>query len=103
MLRPRFRVSADSHPDLTGHIVFDAVTALFPASGYVESILENGAMVVNNIAIHKPLVLNGAASLPGHAGCVMNGEKWEFRAAAAPNFDNGTVILDSVYAGGYFS
>lgn len=30
---PNFRISVDTHPDLTGHIVFDAV--LFPASGYV--------------------------------------------------------------------
>ncbi|EGN96333.1 hypothetical protein SERLA73DRAFT_186037 [Serpula lacrymans var. lacrymans S7.3] len=28
---PHFRINVDSHPDLTGHIVFDAV--LFPASG----------------------------------------------------------------------
>ncbi|KAG9317960.1 hypothetical protein JVU11DRAFT_12 [Chiua virens] len=96
-----FRVNADSHPDLTGHIVFDAV--LFPASGYVESILENGAMVVSNIAIHKPLVLNGPGSTPGHAGCVINGAKWEFRAATIPQFDNGAIVLDSVYASGTFS
>lgn len=32
---PHFRVNVDSHPDLTGHIVFDAV--LFPASGCVRS------------------------------------------------------------------
>ncbi|KAG9316161.1 hypothetical protein JVU11DRAFT_3844 [Chiua virens] len=90
-----FRVNADSHPDLTGHIVFDAV--LFPASGYVESILENGAMVVSNIAIHKPLVLNGPGSMPGHAGCVINGDKWEFRAATTPHYDSGVIILDSIY------
>ena len=115
---PHFRVSVDTHPDLTGHIVFDAV--LFPASGcvipllncclhssvwysYVESILENGAMIVTDIAIHKPLVLNGTGSLPGHAGCVINGDKWEFRAATTPNYDNGAIILDSVYASGSFS
>ena len=60
-------------------------------------------MVVNNIAIHKPLVLNGAGSLPGHAGCVIKGDKWEFRAATTPNYDNGEIILDSVYASGSFS
>lgn len=60
-------------------------------------------MVLNNIAIHKPLVLSGPGSLPGHAGCVINGNKWEFRAATTPVFDNGEIILDSVYASGSFS
>ncbi|KAI9458237.1 putative nonribosomal peptide synthetase, partial [Boletus coccyginus] len=96
-----FRVNVDTHPDLTGHIIFGAV--LFPASGYIESILENGAMVVNNIAIHKPLVLNGSGSFPGHAGCIINGDKWEFKSATTPHYDNGTIILDSVHASGFFS
>ncbi|KIK92693.1 hypothetical protein PAXRUDRAFT_146735 [Paxillus rubicundulus Ve08.2h10] len=98
---PHFRINVDSHPDLTGHIVFDAV--LFPASGYVESILENGAMVASNVAIHKPLVLNGAGALPAHAGCVIDGDKWQFRASTNNEFDNGNIILDSVYASGSFS
>lgn len=34
---PHFRVNVDSHPDLTGHIIFDAV--LFPASGCVRSLV----------------------------------------------------------------
>ncbi|KAH7918142.1 ketoacyl-synt-domain-containing protein, partial [Leucogyrophana mollusca] len=96
-----FRINADSHPDLTGHIVFDAV--LFPASGYVESILENGAMVATNVAIHKPLVLNASGALPGHAGCVIDGDKWQFRASTNNEFNNGDIILDSVYASGSFS
>ncbi|KAF9228933.1 putative nonribosomal peptide synthetase [Gyrodon lividus] len=98
---PHFRINVDSHPDLTGHIVFDAV--LFPASGYIESILENGAMVASNIAIHKPLVLSGAGALPGHAGCVIDGDKWQFRASTNNEFNNGVIILDSVYASGSFS
>ncbi|KIJ63457.1 polyketide synthetase [Hydnomerulius pinastri MD-312] len=98
---PHFRINVDSHPDLTGHIVFDAV--LFPASGYVESILENGAMVATDIVIHKPLVLNGAGALPGHAGCVIDGNKWQFRASTNNDFNNGDIILDSVYASGSFS
>ncbi|KIJ63455.1 polyketide synthetase [Hydnomerulius pinastri MD-312] len=98
---PHFRVNVDSHPDLTGHIVFDAV--LFPASGYVESILENGAMVASDIAIHKPLVLNGPGSFPGHAGCVIDGDKWQFRASTNNEFNNGAIVLDSVYASGSFS
>ena len=60
-------------------------------------------MTVNNIAIHKPLVLNGAGSFPGHAGCVINGDKWEFRATTTTNYDNGEIILDSVHASGSFS
>ncbi|KAF9241407.1 putative nonribosomal peptide synthetase [Melanogaster broomeanus] len=98
---PHFRVNVDSHPDLTGHIVFDAV--LFPASGYVESILENGAMVATNIAIHKPLVLNGSGALPAHAGCVIDGDKWQFKASTNNDYNNGDIILDSVYASGSFS
>ncbi|KAI6142295.1 putative nonribosomal peptide synthetase [Pisolithus thermaeus] len=98
---PHFRINVDTHPDLTGHIVFDAV--LFPASGYVESILENGAMVVTNIAIHKPLVLNGSGSNPGHAGCIIDGDKWQFRASTNNEFYSGEIVMDSVYASGQFS
>ena len=60
-------------------------------------------MVVSNIAIHKPLVLNGTGSIPTHAGCVIDGDKWQFKAS--PNFDyvRGEVILDTVYASGQFS
>ncbi|KAH7890103.1 putative nonribosomal peptide synthetase [Phlebopus sp. FC_14] len=96
-----FRINVDSHPDLTGHIVFDAV--LFPASGYVESILENGAMVASDISIHKPLVLNGTGSSPNHAGCVIDGDQWQFRASTSNEHNNGDIILDSVYASGSFS
>ncbi|KAI6009612.1 putative nonribosomal peptide synthetase [Pisolithus orientalis] len=98
---PHFRINVDTHPDLTGHIVFDAV--LFPASGYVESILENGAMVVTDIAIHKPLVLNGSGSNPGHAGCVIDGDKWQFKASTNNEFYDGEILMDSVYASGQFS
>ena len=61
---------------------------------YVESILENGAMAVNTIMIHEPLVLNGTSSLPGHAGCVIDDDKWEFRVTTTPNYNNGKIILD---------
>ncbi|KAI6098831.1 putative nonribosomal peptide synthetase [Pisolithus croceorrhizus] len=81
---PHFRINVDTHPDLTGHIVFDAV--LFPASGYVESILENGAMVVTNIAIHKPLVLNVA-----------------IQSVYQQRIYNGEIVMDSIYASGQFS
>ncbi|EIW85840.1 hypothetical protein CONPUDRAFT_80229 [Coniophora puteana RWD-64-598 SS2] len=96
-----FRINVDSHPDLTGHIVFDAV--LFPASGYVESILENGAMVVTDVSIHKPLVLEGTGNWPAHAGCAIDGDKWQFRASTNKEFVNGDIVLDTVYASGSFS
>ncbi|KAG6329744.1 hypothetical protein ID866_9345, partial [Astraeus odoratus] len=98
---PHFRINVDTHPDLTGHIVFDAV--LFPASGYVESILENGAMVVGNIVIHKPLVLGGSGSDPRHVGCIVNGDKWQFKVSTNNEFYNGNIIMDAVYASGQFS
>ncbi|KAF9223007.1 ketoacyl-synt-domain-containing protein, partial [Gyrodon lividus] len=98
---PHFRINIDSHPDLAGHVIFDA--PLFPASGYVESILENGAMVVQDIAIHKPLVLKGHDTFPTHAGCVIDGHRWQFRASTTDEFDNGAVVLDTVYASGTFS
>lgn len=60
-------------------------------------------MIVNNIMIYKPLVVSGPGSLPGHAGCVINGDTWEFRATTTPVFDNGAIVLDSVYASGSFS
>ncbi|KIJ63897.1 hypothetical protein HYDPIDRAFT_29243 [Hydnomerulius pinastri MD-312] len=59
-------------------------------------------MVASDIAIHKPLVLNGPDSFPGHARCVINGNKWWFRASTN-KFNNGAIILDSVYASGSFS
>ncbi|KIJ60828.1 polyketide synthetase [Hydnomerulius pinastri MD-312] len=98
---PHFRVNVDSHPDLVGHIIFDA--PLFPASGYVESILENGAMLVQDVAIHKPLVLKGHGTMPTHAGCIIDGNRWQFRASTSDTFDNGAIVLDTVYASGTFS
>ncbi|KAH7927995.1 putative nonribosomal peptide synthetase [Leucogyrophana mollusca] len=96
-----FRINVDSHPDLTGHVVFDAV--LFPASGYVDSILENGAMVASDIVIHKPLILSASGALPAHAGCIIEGNKWQFKASTNNRFSNGDIILDSIYASGSFS
>jgi hypothetical protein len=67
---------------------------------YVESILENGAMAVHDIEIHKPLVLIAHGADPGHAGCVINDNRWEFRASTTNTFDNGHIDLDTVYASG---
>lgn len=59
-------------------------------------------MLVKDVTIHKPLVLNAHGTDPGHAGCVVNGDKWEFRASTTNEFNNGIVVLDSVYASGSF-
>ncbi|KAF9238195.1 putative nonribosomal peptide synthetase [Melanogaster broomeanus] len=95
-----FRINIDSHPDLGGHMIFDA--PLFPASGYIESILENGAMVVQDVTIHKPLILKGHDTIPTHAGCIVDGHRWQFRASTTDEFDNGSAVLDTVYASGTF-
>lgn len=101
LARPCFRMNVDTHADLAGHRIFD--TPLFPASGYVESILENGATVVHNVQIHKPLALRPSDASPGHAGCVISGNAWEFRASTVDNFEAGNAILDTLYASGTFS
>ncbi|EMD32324.1 PKS/NRPS enzyme [Gelatoporia subvermispora B] len=95
-----FRLSVDTHPSLTGHVVMDAV--LYPGSGYIEAILENGAMVVKDFAVHKPLVLAAHAADPTHAGCIISGNRFEFRASTSNTFVNGDVVLDTCYASGTF-
>jgi hypothetical protein len=60
-------------------------------------------MVVQDIAIHKPLVLGGHDTIPTHAGCIIDGHRWQFRASTTAEFDNGAVVLDTVYASGTFS
>ncbi|KAH9923014.1 putative nonribosomal peptide synthetase [Amylocystis lapponica] len=89
---PHFRMNVDTHPSLTGHVVMDAV--LYPGSGYLEAILENGAMIIKDFAVHKPLVLAAHDTDPVHAGC--------FRASTSNTFNNGEVILDTLYASGSF-
>ncbi|KIM55674.1 hypothetical protein SCLCIDRAFT_87905, partial [Scleroderma citrinum Foug A] len=57
-------------------------------------------MVASNVAIHKPLILNGTGSIPTHVGCVIDSDKWEFKAS--PDV-KGQIVLNTVYAGGQFS
>ena len=60
-------------------------------------------MVASNVSIHKPLVLNGTGSIPTHVGCVIDGDKWEFRASPNVEYVKGQIVLDTVYASGQFS
>ena len=60
-------------------------------------------MVASNISIHKPLVLNGTGSIPTHVGCVIDGDKWEFKASPNVEYVKGQIVLDTVYASGQFS
>ncbi|KAF8800384.1 hypothetical protein BYT27DRAFT_7148677 [Phlegmacium glaucopus] len=95
-----FRLNSDTHPDLAGHVIFDR--PIFPASGYIESILENGAMVVKDTKILRPLMLGAHGTDPGHVGCLNDGKEWEFRVATSLAFDNGHIKLDTIYATGAF-
>ncbi|KAF9645762.1 hypothetical protein BDM02DRAFT_3189448, partial [Thelephora ganbajun] len=95
LAQDHFRISVDTHPDLTGHVVLGAVL-------YTEAILENGAFIVENMKVLKPFVLNGHDSVPGHAGIIINGDQWEFRGSTDSKYANGKALLETVYASGYF-
>jgi hypothetical protein len=69
---------------------------------YTEAILENGALIVENMKVLKPFVLSGHDSVPGHAGVIINGDQWEFRGSADSKYPNGKAVLETVYASGYF-
>jgi len=69
---------------------------------YTEAILENGALVVENMKVLKPFVLNGHGTSPGHAGVIINGDHWEFHVSTDSKYANGKPILETVYAGGSF-
>ena len=69
---------------------------------YIDSILENGAMVVSEVTINRPLVLGARGTDPGHAGLVTNKGAWEFRVATSNTYDNGYIKLDTVNADGAY-
>ena len=69
---------------------------------YIESILENGAMVLSEVEIFRPLIMGARGTDPGHIGLLTNGANWEFRVATSNTFDNGYIKLDTVYASGTF-
>jgi len=69
---------------------------------YTEAILENGALVVENMKVLRPFVLNGQDTTPGHAGVIINGDRWEFRGSTDSKYANGKPVLQTVYASGSF-
>jgi hypothetical protein len=69
---------------------------------YLDSILEHGAMVIQDTVVLRPLVLNSLGTIPAHVGCVINDKQWEFRSATTNTFENGNVQLDGVHARGSF-
>lgn len=69
---------------------------------YTEAILENGAFIVENMKVLKPFVLNGHDSIPGHAGVIINGDRWEFRGSADSKYANGKALLETIHASGSF-
>ncbi|KAF9235028.1 hypothetical protein BU15DRAFT_78404 [Melanogaster broomeanus] len=77
------------------HIVFDAI--LFPASRYVDSIMENGAMAATSIVIHNPLVPNGsgrgscACRLPPASSMATNGNS---KVSTNTDYNNGENAYD---------
>ena len=69
---------------------------------YIESILENGAMVLNDTKILRPLIMGARGTDPGHVGLLTDGVEWVFRVATSNTFDNGCVKLDTTYASGTY-
>jgi len=82
-------------------LFFTQIVSNAPYS-YTEAILENGALVVENMKVLKPFVLNGHDTAPGHAGVIINGDRWEFRGSTDSKYAGGKPVLETVYASGYF-
>ena len=59
-------------------------------------------MIIKDMVILLPLVLNARGTVPAHAGCVLEGNRWEFRTASTNTYDNGSILLDAVHARGTF-
>ncbi|KAJ3411290.1 hypothetical protein HDV05_002436 [Chytridiales sp. JEL 0842] len=98
---PHFRLSVETHPWTVGHTVMK--TVLFPGSGYIESMLQNKAMVVSNVTVSKPLVVNGTGSSPNHVGVKIDGDKWSFQSSSNGTFINGSIQFDTTHASGNWS
>ena len=71
---------------------------------FLDSVLEHGAMVIQDTVVLRPLVLNALGAIPAHVGCIINDhlKQWEFRSAITNNFYNGDVELDGIHARGSF-
>ncbi|KAJ3146079.1 hypothetical protein HDU86_000536 [Geranomyces michiganensis] len=98
---PHIRLNEATHPSLVGHAIMG--TVLLPASGYVEAILEHGAMVVENMSVSKPLVMLAADAFPAHVGTVINGDKFAICSSTNSTFDKGHIVMDTTYAAGTFA
>ncbi|KAF9461490.1 hypothetical protein BDZ94DRAFT_1263481 [Collybia nuda] len=96
-----YRLSCDTHPDLSGHVIFER--PIFPAAGYIDSILQTGALVVKNVKIRRPLVMPARGSEASYVGVVTDDDEWEFRVATSNTFENGYIKLDTIYADGGYS
>ncbi|KAJ3194330.1 hypothetical protein HK101_002999 [Irineochytrium annulatum] len=98
---PHFRMNVDTHKWVVGHTIMNSV--LFPGSGYIDAILEHGAMVVTNVTVAKPLVVNGSDASPNHLGLQVRENGWEFRGSTNGAFLNGDIVFDTTYASGSWS
>ncbi|KAJ3033802.1 hypothetical protein HDV00_005815 [Rhizophlyctis rosea] len=98
---PHFRLNAETHPSLTGHVIMGSM--LLPASGYVESILEHGAMVIRDVKIAKPLVMADKETSPAHVGLEVKDSNWAFRSSSNASYTAGELRMDVTYANGTFS
>ena len=81
------------------HIKSWSITNLLNIS-YIESILENGAMVLKDTKILRPLIMGARGTDPDYVSNVIDGNEWEFWVATSNTFDNGLVKLDTLYASG---
>jgi hypothetical protein len=69
---------------------------------YIDSILENGAMVVMDVKILRPLIMGARGTDPGHVGLLTDHNEFEFRVATSNTYDNGYIKLDTIYATGAY-
>ncbi|TPX65414.1 hypothetical protein SpCBS45565_g05228 [Spizellomyces sp. 'palustris'] len=98
---PLFRISPQTHPWVTGHIISKAV--IFPGTGYIEAALEHGARTVRNVRIRRALMLSEhePAKYVGFRETGINNE-WEFCSSSKNVVNDAGVMLDTVHATGQF-
>ena len=82
-------------------LFYEEIVSNAPHS-YIEAMLENAALVVENMKVLRPFVLNGHDTAPGHAGVIIHGDRWEFRGSTDSKYADGKPVLETVYASGSF-
>ncbi|KAI8803284.1 polyketide synthase [Cladochytrium replicatum] len=99
---PFFRLSATSHPWVTGHIINDAI--LFPAAGYIDAAFQNGARTVRNVNFRRALVIEPDKE-PRFYGFVAGNFEgaWSFRSSSMSTIDVRGPSLDVLHADGYMT